>query len=303
MRLDAMRYFLEIVDMKSISKVSRKCGVPQQSLSSMLSSLENELNVVLIRHSGKKIFLTEEGKDFYQFCINFFNEYRKLDKELNPLKLQTKEIINIVSQNYIAQTVLSDWISLLLKYRPGIELNIEIKNSIEIIEDVCSGGKDLGFLLCFEKDSEIYPQIPEELIFYRLFSCETYFWVNAKNPLFQKDFLTLQMLESHMIIRDQNANNDFFKYILSNIFNTEQKYFPAANAHVFLKLVKEGFAVCPDLKTERGELSLAYLFDQDEDVKALPLIEKNSYKIIAGYVIPKEMRNSKTLDDILGYLN
>ena len=67
MRVEVMQYFVEIADMKSISRLSKKNNIPQQSLSSMIFSLENELGVQLFFRSGIGLTLTKAGKEFYEF--------------------------------------------------------------------------------------------------------------------------------------------------------------------------------------------------------------------------------------------
>ncbi len=49
------------------------------------------------------------------------------------------------------------------------------------------------------------------------------------------------------------------------------RFFLAANAHIMAQLVKDGIAVCPDLKVQKGDLGLSYLFAQQDGVVAVPL--------------------------------
>ena len=60
MRIDAMWYFLNIAEMRSMSKVAKKFSVPQQSLSSMIASIENDLGVQLLIRERNNLKLTEE---------------------------------------------------------------------------------------------------------------------------------------------------------------------------------------------------------------------------------------------------
>ena len=61
MRLEVMRYFLDVADLQSITRVSKRYSIPQQSLSSMMVSLEYELGSSLFIRSGKGFVHTEEG--------------------------------------------------------------------------------------------------------------------------------------------------------------------------------------------------------------------------------------------------
>ena len=84
MRIDAMWYFLNIAEMRSMSKVAKKFSVPQQSLSSMIASIENDLGVQLLIRERNNLKLTEEGQLFYNYCEQFFRSYRQLKEQLFP---------------------------------------------------------------------------------------------------------------------------------------------------------------------------------------------------------------------------
>lgn len=302
MRLEAMRYFLEVADLKSISKVSRRYSIPQQSLSSMMASLESELGSQLFIRSKLGLILTEAGKLFYQYCSNFFMEYAALQRKLNPQwETDLKKII-VSAQNNIAQTLLPNWISLLLKYQPEIEAEIRVQNMLSIIDDVVQNEAQIGFILRFEKEHVVYPEIPRQLEFHPIFFSRPYFWVNQKNPLAQYKVLHMKMLEEYTIIKDQNSDKELFEFIFSDFFEVKARFFLAANAHIMAQLVKDDIAVCPDLKVQKGDLGLSYLFAQQDGVVAVPLSTQDNYKIVTGYVVRRDFKRDNSFSSILKYL-
>ena len=302
MRLEAMRYFLEVADLKSISKVSRRYSIPQQSLSSMLASLEKELGGSLFIRSAVGLALTETGKLYYQYCSNFFMEYAALQRELNSQGTVILKKIVVSAQNNIAQTLLPNWISLLLKYQPEIETEINVQNMLSTVDDVVQNKAQIGFILRFEKDHVVYPEIPRQLEFHPIFFSRPYFWVNQKNPLAQYKTVHMKMLENYTIIRDQNSDNELFEFIFSDFFEMNAHFLKAANAHIISKLVKDNIAVCPDLKVRKGDLGLGYLFTQQDDVKAIPLALQDTYKIVTGYIVRKDFEKDDSFVSILKYL-
>ena len=302
MRLEAMRYFLEVADLKSISKVSRRYSIPQQSLSSMMASLESELGSQLFIRSKLGLILTEAGKLFYQYCSNFFMEYAALQRKLNPQwETDLKKII-VSAQNNIAQTLLPNWISLLLKYQPEIEAEIRVQNMLSIIDDVVQNEAQIGFILRFEKEHVVYPEIPRQLEFHPIFFSRPYFWVNQKNPLAQYKVLHMKMLEEYTIIKDQNSDKELVEFIFSDFFEVKARFFLAANAHIMAQLVKDDIAVCPDLKVQKGDLGLSYLFAQQDGVVAVPLSTQDNYKIVTGYVVRRDFKRDNSFSSILKYL-
>lgn len=68
MKLEEMKYFIEIADSGSINQASKTLFIAQPALSRMISSLENELGFKLLERSKNGVRLTNEGKKVYTDC-------------------------------------------------------------------------------------------------------------------------------------------------------------------------------------------------------------------------------------------
>ena len=64
MRIESLRYFLEIAQFGSFSLAARKLYISQQGLSKAVQALEKELGVDLFERSGKNVHLSEAGRAF-----------------------------------------------------------------------------------------------------------------------------------------------------------------------------------------------------------------------------------------------
>ncbi len=64
MRIESLRYFLEIARFGSFSLAARKLYISQQGLSKAVQALEKELGVELFERSGKNVHLAEAGRAF-----------------------------------------------------------------------------------------------------------------------------------------------------------------------------------------------------------------------------------------------
>ena len=89
MRISSLRYFYEVAQLKSISKVSKDLHISQPALSHQLFKLEKELGVTLFERSNRGVELTtkeiNEPRDSYEM-IELFKEKEKLipkDKKNN----------------------------------------------------------------------------------------------------------------------------------------------------------------------------------------------------------------------------
>lgn len=61
MRIEYLKYILEIAAAGSISKASKNLYISHQSLNKILAKIEDELGVSIFERSSQGIILTEEG--------------------------------------------------------------------------------------------------------------------------------------------------------------------------------------------------------------------------------------------------
>lgn len=302
MRTDAMKNFIEIADMASMIKVAQNSGIPQQSLSSMIAAMEKELRCKLFRRGNGGLQLTEEGHLFYQYCVDFFREDAQLRNQIAGKDPQTQAMhIRISSQNNMAQTVLPNWLSILLKHYPNLSPTVRIRTMNQVIQDMQNNEADIGFVLRFEHGDMFYPELPEDFVFTPLHYGRPYFWVNKSNPLAQNNALTMKMISHYRIMRDDNGDNELFDYIFQNHFHIEGNYLHVANAHIILHLLQDNLAICPDIKKNRGELGFEYLLGDKDDLVALPLAAKDNYRMTTGYITRKG-EDFSILDEIKQFL-
>lgn len=78
--------FLKVAELNSFSKAAIELGYSQSNITMQIKQLENELNCSLFNRIGKKISLTEQGKEFikYSTSIKLLVENAKLTLSDNP---------------------------------------------------------------------------------------------------------------------------------------------------------------------------------------------------------------------------
>ena len=62
MRMEDLRYLIQVAESGSISQAAETCYITQQGLSRIISSLEKELGVALFHRSSNHIRLTDMGE-------------------------------------------------------------------------------------------------------------------------------------------------------------------------------------------------------------------------------------------------
>lgn len=78
MRMESLQYFLEIVHTKSFTVAARRLYMSQQGLSKAIQTLEGEVGVSLFERSGKKVRLTDAGRDLVPLARQCTNSYQSI---------------------------------------------------------------------------------------------------------------------------------------------------------------------------------------------------------------------------------
>ena len=152
-----LRYFLAVVDERSISSAARKIPIAQPALTRQLHLLETDLGVQLFHRTHQGIILTAAGTSFYE-------NTQRLLKDFEATK---QEVKNIANGQYgalrIGITPIHHWIpnitSLLNKFRKqhsNVELFIEPRLSGSQIEAIHNNLQDVGIMF-------LHPETQPEL--------------------------------------------------------------------------------------------------------------------------------------------
>lgn len=111
MRISSLRYFYEVAELKSISKVSNNLHISQPALSHQLSKLEKDLGVKLFERSNKGVELTKKGKIMYGYAKQMLLLHENLVDDISDDNSIKKELkINILNShtNFLLDKIVKD---------------------------------------------------------------------------------------------------------------------------------------------------------------------------------------------------
>lgn len=78
MNTSYLKTFIEVVNLRNISKAAEKLFVTQPAVSKQLQILEKDFGAVLVKKNGREIVPTEEGEMLYKYAVNILNEEYKI---------------------------------------------------------------------------------------------------------------------------------------------------------------------------------------------------------------------------------
>ena len=138
MRMEDLRYLIQVADIGSISLAAEACYITQQGLSRIISNLEKELGVKLFHRTNNHIRLTDVGELVVARAKELDGLYQHMLTDISRLSSaegQRPVDCHIYTTQLISSTLLFRVLSTLNLRYPGIHLNIEELDPPEIADD------------------------------------------------------------------------------------------------------------------------------------------------------------------------
>ena len=120
LNLDQLKYLVSLHDTLSFSKTADEFYISRQAVTKSITSLENELNTVIVLRSAKGIEFTKEGLIVLDFALNTLNNYSEMAQKLKSENSIKDERITVYM---IPRLIDFDYFDKLRKYEkmnPGI---------------------------------------------------------------------------------------------------------------------------------------------------------------------------------------
>ncbi len=151
MRLEQLRYFIDVANTGSINFTAKKFFATQQSINAALKRLEEEVGYTLLKRSSSGVCLTKGGQLFLDYAIETVDGYnRTLDllAQLNQSK-KSKDIaanLRIASGSVLCDVAFPKILSSFHGTYPKIDLKVAKLDNEDIIDAVEREEYDMGFL-------------------------------------------------------------------------------------------------------------------------------------------------------------
>lgn len=133
--INQLRIFLKITETQSITKASEELHLTQPAVSIQLKNLQDQFDIPLTEIVGRKIFITDFGKEIAIAAENILNQVHAINyKTLSHKgKLAGRLRISIVST---AKYVMPYFLTGFLKQHEGVELLLDVTNKLKVLESL-----------------------------------------------------------------------------------------------------------------------------------------------------------------------
>lgn len=145
MNMGALKCFLDIAALKSISKAAQRSHMTQSALSQQLKTWEQDLGMELLQRSNKGATLTEAGTVAEKYAVQICKLYDDMLTEIRHLK-PTRHSLSIYALPEVCNYALPCTLYELKTHFPQCNITLNEGTSAEIEEHVLLEDGDIGFI-------------------------------------------------------------------------------------------------------------------------------------------------------------
>jgi DNA-binding transcriptional LysR family regulator len=138
--------FVYVIRYKSFSKAADAIYLTQPTVSSHISSLENELGIKLIDRSGKEIEPTKAGKIFYDHANNLINVRDNAIFTLNEFSKKIEGKVEIAASTVPAEYLLPQLILGFRQEYGDISFAVDQFDSEQVVDEILEKRYEIGIV-------------------------------------------------------------------------------------------------------------------------------------------------------------
>ena len=211
MTLQQLRYVVTIAEIGTISKAAEELFVSQPSLTKALKELEKEMQITIFDRTNKGIHVSREGEIFLGYARQVL-EQAALIEEKYKHKSGGKQEFCISTQHY--SFAVNAFVDLIKEYgSENYDFSLRETQTYEIIDDVARMKSEIGILYLNEFNASVLEKIMKanDLKFTELFVARPHIFICDKNPLAQKDQVTMEDLKDYPYLSFEQGEHIILK--------------------------------------------------------------------------------------------
>jgi LysR family transcriptional regulator, low CO2-responsive transcriptional regulator len=177
--LHQLKVFSAVARHNSFTRAAEELFLTQPTVSMQVKQLSKTVGLSLFEQVGKRLYLTEAGKELYTTCQEIFEQLSRFEiaiADIKGLKQGKLRIAVVTTAKYVIPRILGPFCH---RY-PGIDISLTVTNHQFIIEGMLTNQNDLY----------IMSQVPEE--------------VDVQSHPFLENPLVVLACRNHPLVGEQN---------------------------------------------------------------------------------------------------
>ena len=195
--LRQLEVFETITRLGSFTRAAEELCVTQPTVSMQIKKLTDAIGLPLFEQIGKKMYLTEAGRELHQACHGIFEhltQFEMIAADMKGLKAGKLRLAVATTAEYFAPRLLG----MFCQQYPEIEVSLEVSNRKHILDRLAKNMDDLYIL-------DLPPE-NEEIIVQSFLQNPLVVLASANHPLANKKKITLERIAEEPFIFRENGS-------------------------------------------------------------------------------------------------
>jgi len=195
--LRQLEVFETITRLGSFTRAAEELCVTQPTVSMQIKKLTDAIGLPLFEQIGKKMYLTEAGRELHQACHGIFEhltQFEMIAADMKGLKAGKLRLAVVTTAEYFAPRLLG----MFCQQYPEIEVSLEVSNRKHILDRLANNMDDLYIL-------DLPPE-NEEIIVQSFLQNPLVVLASANHPLANKKKITLERIAEEPFIFRENGS-------------------------------------------------------------------------------------------------
>ena len=236
MNIRKLEIFYKTAKCLNMSQVAKDMYISQPSISQCISEIESEIGTKLFDRIGKKLYLTHEGKIFYEYTRRILNIYEEGINVVRSSKSNKGKLV-IGASTTLGTYIMPYIIHKFNKKEKDIEISMIIDNKHNIEELILNNKVDIAFIEGTVNSKEI--------ILKDIWTDELVFISSINHEWNGKKYLDIEDLKNNKFIirEDGSGTRERFEGFLENNDIKFNSYIELSNLKAILNYVKLNIGV------------------------------------------------------------
>ena len=196
-RIEHLKSFCLIAELRSFSLAAEQCGLSQPALSQQVKALEEEYQTELLHRKGSRIALTEDGKRVYKYALEILSLYKLSLEEVAPGRKQINGDLLVGASSGPGEFPVPVLLCMYKKEHPDISVSLKAGDTNEIIDLVLNHSLEIGFVGNQRPDSH--------LTFQPIFNDRMVLVVHPQHPFAARKHISIEEFLTIPLIMQQKG--------------------------------------------------------------------------------------------------
>ena len=195
--LRQLEVFETITRLGSFTRAAEELCVTQPTVSMQIKKLTDAIGLPLFEQIGKKMYLTEAGRELHQACHGIFEhltQFEMIAADMKGLKAGKLRLAVVTTAEYFAPRLLG----MFCQQYPEIEVSLEVSNRKHILDRLANNMDDLYIL-------DLPPE-NDEIIVQSFLQNPLVVLASVNHPLAKKKKITLKRIAEEPFIFRENGS-------------------------------------------------------------------------------------------------